>query len=128
MSREKKDKMLKALAELMEKAKDIEVDPVFAEMGRKLGEDVWEMVKHALPSPIYRKEAPVEMTDLEWLEHRGRSFGRIRTKGATEDDGMWVAHLALNGHYTVEIKGCSLAEIIQKGRDFENTRLKVGVE
>lgn len=64
-----------------------------------------------------------KMTDMEWLEYYGRNFHQIRNKGVTEDDGMWVANLALNGHYTVEIKDWTIEKIIKKGRKFEDTYL-----
>ena len=59
------------------------------------------------------------MRNIEWLESRLRSVGRINTKGQTEDDGMWVASLVLNLHFTVQIKANTLAEIISKGKEYE---------
>jgi|GEM_PF-4378301 hypothetical protein len=63
------------------------------------------------------------MRNIEWLESRLRSVGRINTKGQTEDDGMWVASLVLNLHFTVQIKANSLAEIISKGKEYERNKL-----
>ena len=59
------------------------------------------------------------MTDLEWLETRLRSVGRVNTKGQTEDDGMWMATLVLDLHYSVKIKAHTLAELVSKGKEYE---------
>ena len=42
---EKRAKMLKNLAILMERSKEIDVDPVWTECGRAIGESVWEGIK-----------------------------------------------------------------------------------
>ena len=60
--------------------------------------------------------------DLEWLENRLRSVGRVITKGQTEADGMWMATLVLDLHYSVKIKAHTLAELVSKGKEYEANR------
>lgn len=64
-------------------------------------------------------------TDLEWLDYRLRSIHRIRSNGQREDDEMLVCHMALDGHFTVEMKVGSLQELVEKGRKFERENLRV---
>ena len=59
------------------------------------------------------------MTDLEWLNSRVRSVRRVRSNGESEDEGMLICNMALNGHFTVQIKAWSFEELIEKGKQYE---------
>ncbi len=66
----------------------------------------------------------VTETDLEWLNMRVRSIRRVRSNGESKDEDMLVCTMALNGHFTVQMKVWSFEELIQKGRQYEDQKLR----
>ncbi len=65
------------------------------------------------------------MTDLEWLNSRVRSIHLVRSNGESKDEGMLICSMALNGHFTVQMKVWSFEELIEKGKQYEQEHLGI---
>ncbi len=64
-----------------------------------------------------------QMDDWEWLEHTLRSIRRVRTNGESEDEDRLISVVALHGHHQVEFKTDTLKQLVDRGREYERTRL-----
>jgi hypothetical protein len=70
------------------------------------------------------KSAWEQMSDLTWLDYVVRNVHLVRTNGESEDEDMLICDVALHSHYTATIKAHSFRDLILKGQEFEQTRLK----
>ena len=70
------------------------------------------------------KSAWEQMGDLKWLDYVVRNVHLVRTNGESEDEDMLICNVALHSHFTVTIKAHSFRDLILKGQEFEQTRLK----
>ncbi len=60
------------------------------------------------------------MTDLEWLDFTFRTGRIVRSNGEDPDEGMLICNMALHGFWTIEIKAHGWADLIAKGREWED--------
>lgn len=66
----------------------------------------------------------MQMDNLTWLDYVTRNLHRVRSNGESEDEDMLICDVALYGFFGVEIKAHSFRDLILKGQQYEQTRLK----
>lgn len=64
-----------------------------------------------------------QMDNLTWLDYVTRNLHRVRSNGESEDEDMLICDVALHGFFGVEIRAHSFRDLIQKGQQYEQTRL-----
>ncbi len=86
--------------------------------------DRYDFAHKSANKPDEEKTAWEQMSDLDWLDYVIRNVHRVRSNGESEDEDMLICDVALHGHFGVTIKAHSIRDLILKGQEYEQTRLK----